>query len=70
MDSAMSYARFAASPLKPGMFVQFGRGLTDREIVERLVMSYSEHLDGPVHFVPPVRLLAAVDTWPSRGVMP
>jgi len=51
------------------MFLQLGTSLTDIEITRRLVYSLSDHLDGPVHCVPPVRLLPATKEWPRRGVM-
>lgn len=66
----MGYAQFAAPPLKPGTFVQFGRGMSDQEIVERIVMSYAEYLTEPVHTIPPVRILPAEGQWPRRGVLP
>ncbi len=62
------YAQFKAEPLKPGMFVQFGRGLSDDEIAQRLVMSYAEHITEPVHFIPPIKMLDG-GGWPRRGVM-
>ena len=51
------------------MFCQLGRSLSDKEIIERLVMSYADRLEQPVHFVPPIRILQADHQWPRRGVI-
>ena len=50
-------------------FVQLGKDMTEREIAVRLIMSFADRIDGPVHFVPPIALLPARDGWPLRGVL-
>ena len=55
--------------MTPRIFVQLGKGMTEREIVARLVWSFADRLEEPVHVVPPVRFLAAGEQWPFRGIL-
>ena len=50
-------------------YVQLGKGLSEKEITERLLMSFADRLEWPVHHVPEVRILKPAGEWPLRGVM-
>ena len=51
------------------MYCQLGRGMSDREIAERLIASFADRLDRPVHFVPPIKILPEDPLWQKRGVL-
>jgi len=49
--------------------VQFGRGLSDSEIMTRLLMSFADNLEWPVHWVPAIEFLPTSAEWPRRGIL-